>query len=520
MRTHRLATGPARRSIVAAAAGATALALLPAPHASAQEAGARDIQQEGDPCENPGDAGFTDVVDPRTEHAANCLNEYGIAQGYEDGSYRPTAPVTREQMASFLARELDAADAYTRPENVPTSDFEDRDRISQDHLPNVDLVAHEQIAQGYEDNTYRPGLSVTRGQMASFIVREMETITGQQLTADADYFDDDNGTEHESNINVLAQHGIAEGDAQGNYNANAPVTRGQMALFIARDLDALDNEYGVTFAPVGEQPQPGTQTYTATTGGEDATVAAGDPAQFAFGGITADTVDIALAACGQVTRTDGTVTFSGRTTEPGHADLGTVDFAAIATVNGEPAAGGTHVDGAASPDGDVSLTVETAGEGCFVVIVFDDADEDNSLDIDENGEPTEDHGLSGEHTVVDEIAPAFEAASAAAGENVVTVVYDEVIDCTTVDGNASNYEVTVATGGAEPVARDAQAAACVTPLEGFDNEVGITVLGEPFVQGDTVTVTAVGGDDGNTVLDPAENPQPVGDAVAAPVEAA
>lgn len=41
------------------------------------------------------------------ESAINALAAPGVAAGSTDGSYRPTAPVRRDQMASFIVRLLD-----------------------------------------------------------------------------------------------------------------------------------------------------------------------------------------------------------------------------------------------------------------------------------------------------------------------------------------------------------------------------------------------------------------------------
>jgi hypothetical protein len=393
-------------------------------------------------------------------------------------------PIEREQMASFLARKLEAADQYDAPSNVPASDFEDRDRIAQVHLPSVDLVAHEEIARGFDDNTYRPGALVTRGQMASFIVREMQTITGQELSTSQDYFDDDQGDEHEDNINVLAEYGIAQGDAQGNYNPRSPVTRGQMALFIARNLDALHNEFDITFTSIRDDRDTETpvfQDVTATANDDVVIVTYDEP-------IDCTTVDVDASNYEVTTTTTGE--------DPVERDETAAECV-------EP------VDGA---DTDVAITIagDPLVEGDTVTVeAVVGADGDTVLDLAENEQPEGDETST--EAAADENAPLFEGTSAAVNDTEVSVIYDELIDCTTVDINASNYVVTTQIEGEDPVERTGTAAACVTPIDGVDDEVAIAIVGEPLVGGETVTVEAVEGDDGDTVLDLAENAQPVGD---------
>jgi dipeptidyl aminopeptidase/acylaminoacyl peptidase len=86
----------------------------------------------------------------------------GITSGCSAERYCPEGYVTREQMASFLARALhlsgSAPDAFTDDE-------------SSIHEPNINLVAREGIASGCGNNKYCPTLNVTRGQMAAFLHR-------------------------------------------------------------------------------------------------------------------------------------------------------------------------------------------------------------------------------------------------------------------------------------------------------------------------------------------------------------
>jgi WD40-like Beta Propeller Repeat len=70
---------------------------------------------------------------------------------------------------------------------------------------------------------------VTRDQMASFLA------VGYQLApSSTDFFDDDNGNLHEEAINALAASGITEGCDDGSYCPRSGVERDQMASFLGR----------------------------------------------------------------------------------------------------------------------------------------------------------------------------------------------------------------------------------------------------------------------------------------------
>lgn len=79
--------------------------------------------------------------------------------------------------------------------------------------------------------TYCPGTPVTRGQMASFLARALDLPA-----ATSDRFSDDAGSPHEDNINRVAEAGIANGCAADRYCPSSAVNRAQMAAFLHRAL--------------------------------------------------------------------------------------------------------------------------------------------------------------------------------------------------------------------------------------------------------------------------------------------
>jgi len=92
------------------------------------------------------------------------------------------------------------------------------------------------VTTGCTTTEYCPSNSVTRAQMATFLVRALNLPA-----TTTDYFSDDNGSTHEANINALREAGITLGcDSSGTqYCPNDPVSRGQMAGFLNRALPDL-----------------------------------------------------------------------------------------------------------------------------------------------------------------------------------------------------------------------------------------------------------------------------------------
>jgi hypothetical protein len=179
-------------------------------------------------------SGFTDVL-PASVHAADidCVTHVGIAAGVGDGRYDPTGVVTRWQMALFLTRtaELLGVDV---PVAAPT--FADLDGLDAETRSAIGSLAAMGLTTGTSATEYSPFAPVTRWQMALFLTR-LYALTGSPLPAgDSGGFEDlaglDEGTI--AAINRLAELGITAGTTPTGYDPFDPVTREQMASFLAR----------------------------------------------------------------------------------------------------------------------------------------------------------------------------------------------------------------------------------------------------------------------------------------------
>ena len=88
------------------------------------------------------------------------------------------------------------------------------------------------ITTGCGGGRFCPTALVPRDQMASFLARALNLPAATQ-----DYFTDDAGSQHEADINRVAQAGITLGCGATSYCPSAPVGRDQMASFLARALN-------------------------------------------------------------------------------------------------------------------------------------------------------------------------------------------------------------------------------------------------------------------------------------------
>jgi hypothetical protein len=106
----------------------------------------------------------------------------------------------------------------------------------------IDQLADLGVVTGVAPGRFDPLGTMTRAQMASFVVRAYETATGNELRVVRDVFTDDGGSVHERSINRAATAGLAVGRTTTTYRTTETVSREQMATFLARLLDRVQRD--------------------------------------------------------------------------------------------------------------------------------------------------------------------------------------------------------------------------------------------------------------------------------------
>ena len=189
--------------------------------------------------------GGTFVDDDGSVHESfiEAIAAAGITRGCDAADltrFCPSQPVTRAQMAGFLARALELTDTSGRRfADVPTS---------SPFVEDIDRLATVGITRGCDPTAptrFCPGQPITRGQLAGFLVRGLALDTGPA----APFLDVPDRHTFAAEIGILAATGITGGcTPQGTHFCPAEVvTRGQMASFLGRALG---------LEPIPVQPRP------------------------------------------------------------------------------------------------------------------------------------------------------------------------------------------------------------------------------------------------------------------------
>ena len=150
------------------------------------------------------------------------IADAGITSGCSTDLYCPYALVSRAEMATFLVR------AFGLPASSTNAFSDDGGSI---HHASINALAAAGVTNGCQPGRYCPTSTVTRGELATFVMRAL----GLQPVS-RDYFNDDNGSVHEPAINAVAAAGISTGCSSGKFCPTQSVTREQMAGFLANAL--------------------------------------------------------------------------------------------------------------------------------------------------------------------------------------------------------------------------------------------------------------------------------------------
>ena len=180
---------------------------------------------------------FNDIT-PTNSHfeAVQALVERGVINGYEDGTFRPNATLTRGQAAKILANALNLDTSST------TQKFSDVTPKSG-YIGAINALAQVGIINGYEDNTFKPNAPLTRGQMAKILVNAFKLEKASELKHSFKDVSAANGYNYD--IQTLVNYEITQGTTTATYAPTESVKRGQMATFVVRAEKAVKQQTAV-----------------------------------------------------------------------------------------------------------------------------------------------------------------------------------------------------------------------------------------------------------------------------------
>lgn len=179
--------------------------------------------------------GFGDVP-PGGPHAqaVACAGAWGIISGRSATVFDPARPVTRGQVATMLHRLITATGGELGGSPVRFADL-----AGSPHRAAVEALAGAGIVAGRGDGTFDGDAAVRRDQMASLLVRTLDRGYRLSPAPGRGFRDVPSGGPHTDSVRRLVGSGVTQGYSDGTFAPERSVSREQMATFVMRLADVL-----------------------------------------------------------------------------------------------------------------------------------------------------------------------------------------------------------------------------------------------------------------------------------------
>ncbi len=149
----------------------------------------------------------------------------GLIRGYDDGSFRPAAPIRRSEVVTILHRAAGSPEAATPAgfADVPSGCFYEKA---------LDWAAENRIVLGYSDGLFHPDEPVTRAQLAALIRRFARAEEGDPAVLDRFPDRADVPRWAQADLAWAVQTGLIQGSRSGGTDYLLPTGRATRAQFV------------------------------------------------------------------------------------------------------------------------------------------------------------------------------------------------------------------------------------------------------------------------------------------------
>jgi len=179
---------------------------------------------------------FADLGGHWAETYTERLVGMGVIDGFEDGTFRPEAEVTRAQFAKMISEALGLASSGASPA------FDD-DAVTPDWAKRgVAAAAAAGLIRGYENDgrtTFRGHQAITRAEMAAMLARALSSDASRPGAATRLEDEEQLPEWAKAAIRTVVDAGIINGYDDGTFRPSQAVTRAETAAMIYRLLEVL-----------------------------------------------------------------------------------------------------------------------------------------------------------------------------------------------------------------------------------------------------------------------------------------
>lgn len=185
---------------------------------------------------NASETVFSDISGHWAESRIKEAVKIGFVTGYQDGTFKPNATVTRAEFATLLNNAMKNQNtAVIKLKDIKESDW---------YYKQIQKAVAVGFFSGYDDNTFRPNNPITRQEVAKVINSTITTgnIDGVGATLLSDYNSIQDWAK--SSVNVAFNKSYIMGYPEKLYKPTKALTRAEAVKIIYEILDNENIELG------------------------------------------------------------------------------------------------------------------------------------------------------------------------------------------------------------------------------------------------------------------------------------
>lgn len=176
-------------------------------------------------------------VDPKTEEgkAIYKMYEYGYLNGYPDGTFKPSANITRAELAKVLNTVFGYGLSDEEAEKI--TNFADNIEPEAWYYGDVRIAQAKGYIVGFEDNTFRPQSNFTREQTCTVIDRiagyKIPTDEEEKKVYDNIKIEDEVSEWATDYVKTAVYHGAFSLEEGNTFRSRVDITRGEVCKALA-----------------------------------------------------------------------------------------------------------------------------------------------------------------------------------------------------------------------------------------------------------------------------------------------
>lgn len=190
-----------------------------------------------------------DIEGHWAEKELRTLVSKGVMNGYPGGTYQPDKNISRAEFAKLVIETLNLVpffEAEVSSASLPAlSDL----NVNEWYYPYVISAMEAGIINGYEDGTFRPGKQITREEMATMIIRALDSRNIPSEPTSVHFKDTAQINQEYALVYVqrIVSLGLMKGIDTDHFAPKKSSTRAEVATVLVRMLNHLTKDPVVNF---------------------------------------------------------------------------------------------------------------------------------------------------------------------------------------------------------------------------------------------------------------------------------